>query len=373
MAETILVIDDDKFILDMLAKMLSKFGYETIEAQDGTRGLEVAAEKLPDVILLDMMMPNIDGREVCERLKSSERTRDIPVIFVTAKTELDDQIMGLKIGAHDYIGKPIRPKELVARVEAALRVKHLQDQLKGSLRLQQELERTRQRLIEQYMSAIFGQLAESLVHELNNPLAAVIGFAELIKRRNLISDESVLNHIEMIRSMGVRASAKLSSLLVIAKNDGNKTYVNLNTLVSDVVELINARLLTVQVEAETDFKENLPEIKGSANQLARAVLALINNAVDAAEQQSEPSRRRILVRTDVTVDGLIEISVRDFGDELPRDITDRLSEPFFTTKGSHHTGLGLFLVKSVMEAHNGEVSWHRGHNSNTFSLYLPID
>src|SRR5436189_106238 len=103
MSYKILIIDDDQFIRDMLSKMLSKFGYQSIEATGGDQGLALANSDLPDVILLDVMMPNIDGPAVCEKLKNSEATRDIPVIFVTAKTELDDQIMGLKLGAHDYI------------------------------------------------------------------------------------------------------------------------------------------------------------------------------------------------------------------------------------------------------------------------------
>src|SRR5262245_10086874 len=221
MDKKILIVDDDKYIRRLLSQVLGKFSYKTVEAMTGDEALSLAYKELPDVILLDLMMPGLDGYSVCERLKENESTRDIPVIFVTAKTDLQDRIYGLGVGAHDYICKPIQPKELIARVDAALRVKELQDNLKDKLRLQEELERARQQLTEQYMSSIFGQLAESLLHELNNPLAAVVGFAELIKRRNIIADEQTGNLIESIRDMGLRASSKLSSLLCVAKTDGS--------------------------------------------------------------------------------------------------------------------------------------------------------
>src|SRR5947199_6271822 len=166
MSTKILIVDDDLYIRRLLSKVLSKFNYESIEAARGEEGLELANKYLPDVILLDVMMPGMDGYQVCEHLKETEETRDIPIILVTAKTDLKDRVQGLGLGAHDYICKPIQPKELLARVEAALRVKKLQDMLKDQIRLQQELELARQQLTEQYMSSLFGQLAGSLLHEL---------------------------------------------------------------------------------------------------------------------------------------------------------------------------------------------------------------
>lgn len=373
MASKVLIIDDDLFIRNLLSAILGKCGFELHFADGGDLGLTLAKEILPDVILLDMMMPVVDGSQVCETLKQDVATQDIPVIFVTAKSELEDQIQGLKLGAQDYICKPIRPRELIARVEAALRVKHLQDQLKDKLRLQNELALAHRHLIEQHMSAMLGQLAESLVHELNNPLAAVIGFAELIKRRNIINDEQVLNHIEMIRSMGTRASAKLSSLLCIAKNENFKSVLNLNQVVSDVIELINARLLTVQVTLESFLANPLPDIRGNASLLSRATLALINNAVDAASNGKTSEQRHIVVRTELLPSQQIFFSVTDVGNPITNEIAKNFFEPFFTTKGPHHTGLGLYLVKMVVEDHNGSVRWFGTDQGNTFGFVLPCN
>jgi DNA-binding response OmpR family regulator/anti-sigma regulatory factor (Ser/Thr protein kinase) len=373
MDKKILIVDDDKYIRRLLTQVLGKFSYKTFEAVSGDEALPQAYKVLPDVILLDLMMPGLDGYSVCERLKENESTRDIPVIFVTAKTDLQDRIHGLGVGAHDYICKPIQPKELIARVDAALRVKELQDNLKDKLRLQEELERARQQLTEQYMSSIFGQLAESLLHELNNPLAAVVGFAELIKRRNIIADEQTITLIESIRDMGLRASSKLSSLLCVAKTDGSKSYVSINNIVSDVLALINARLLSSRVEADISLQERLPEIKGSSNQLSRAVLALLNNAVDVAEEHSESGRRKISISTQLMPSHEIKITVCDFGGNLTKEVTQRLCEPFFTTKGNQHTGLGLFMAKSVVSAHQGRLRWESNPEATCFYIVLPVE
>ncbi|MBL8193399.1 MAG: response regulator, partial [Blastocatellia bacterium] len=230
---TILVIDDDKFITEIIARFLNKHNHEVLKVHKGKEGIKIAIDTLPDVILLDQVMPDIEGTAVCETLKNDERTKDIPIVFVTSKVELDDQVQALRLGAHDYICKPIEPKELIARVEAALRIKYLQDQLKDKLRISQELEETRQHLLEQYMNSMFGQLAESLMHELNNPLMAVIGLAELVKGRGLSRDNQLLSHMEMIRDMGLRASAKLNSLLCIAKDEGSSISIDVNKIVKD--------------------------------------------------------------------------------------------------------------------------------------------
>jgi two-component system, sensor histidine kinase and response regulator len=369
----ILIVDDDKYIRRLLTQVLGKFSYKTFEAVSGDEALSIAGKLSPDVILLDLMMPGMDGYRVCEQLKGMESTRDIPVIFVTAKTDIRDRVQGFGLGAHDYICKPIQPKELIARVDAALRVKDLQDKLKDRIRLQQELEIAKQQLTEQYMSSIFGQLAESLLHELNNPLAAVVGFAELIKRRNLIEDEQTINLIESIRDMGLRASAKLSSLLCVAKTEGSKSYINVNDIVKDVLALINARLLSSRVIADIMLQDDLPEIKGSSNQIARAVLALINNAIDEAEEQSDSSLRKITVSTQLLPSDEIQISISDFGANLPKEAAKRLFEPFFTTKGKYHTGLGLYMAKTVVNSHQGRLHWESNSDFTSFYMILPID
>lgn len=370
---TILVIDDDKFITEIIARFLNKHNHEVLKVHKGKEGIKIAIDTLPDVILLDQVMPDIEGTAVCETLKSDERTKDIPVVFVTSKVELDDQVQALRLGAHDYICKPIEPKELIARVEAALRIKYLQDQLKDKLRISQELEETRQHLLEQYMNSMFGQLAESLMHELNNPLMAVIGLAELVKGRGLSRDSQLLSHMEMIRDMGLRASTKLNSLLCIAKDEGNSISIDISKIVKDVVELVNAHLLIAGVELNLVLQDNLKEIKGNQSQIARATLALINNAIEATEKSSDIGNKKIAVHTSQLPTGEVSIKVYNFTGHISEDIKEKLFQPFFTTKkNNYHAGLGLYFVQNIAKMHKGHVNWDSTQENTWFEIVLPI-
>lgn len=121
MRKNILVVEDEKDIIEVLRYYLEKENYRVHVAQDGFQALELASKIIPNLILLDLMLPRLDGIETCRRLKADERLRDIPVIMVTAKAEEADKVKGLEIGADDYVTKPFSAKELVARVKAHLR------------------------------------------------------------------------------------------------------------------------------------------------------------------------------------------------------------------------------------------------------------
>ena len=121
MKETILIVEDEKDIVKMLDYNLKKEGYKTLIAHDGEDALDMANTKLPDFILLDLMLPGVDGLEVCKELKSERKTASIPVIMLTAKSQESDKIVGLELGADDYMTKPFSPRELIARIKAVLR------------------------------------------------------------------------------------------------------------------------------------------------------------------------------------------------------------------------------------------------------------
>ena len=121
MKEKILIVDDEKDIVRMLNYNLKKEGYRTVEAYDGEVALDLAAREHPDLIILDLMLPGVDGLEVCKLLKKESKTSAIPIIMLTAKTQETDKVVGLELGADDYVSKPFSPKELIARVKAVLR------------------------------------------------------------------------------------------------------------------------------------------------------------------------------------------------------------------------------------------------------------
>lgn len=161
----ILVVDDDPNIALLVQMTLTKKPfYRVTIASNGREALEKVAQSQPDLILLDIMMPDMDGFEVCRRIKQEERTKFIPIIMISAKSEISDKLHGMDIGANDYITKPFNPEELLARVGAHLRIKTLEEELASKKELEAAL-----------------KMSVTLQHEINNPLTGVIGNLELLK------------------------------------------------------------------------------------------------------------------------------------------------------------------------------------------------
>jgi DNA-binding response OmpR family regulator len=130
----ILIVDDEPFNVDLLEQELADLGYETISARDGQEALDKVAAAVPDLILLDVMMPIMDGFTVCRRLKDHDETRLIPIVIMTALGAVEDRIKGIEAGADDFLTKPVHPKELFARVHTALKLKHTMDRKLAELR-----------------------------------------------------------------------------------------------------------------------------------------------------------------------------------------------------------------------------------------------
>ncbi|MBT3606302.1 MAG: response regulator, partial [Candidatus Latescibacteria bacterium] len=161
----ILIVDDTIKNIQVLGTILRGESYLTNVAQDGLKALEIVSLVRPDLILLDIMMPELDGFETCKRLKDNPDTRDIPVVFLTAKTEIDDMVHGFELGAVDYITKPFNPTELLARVRTHLQVYHLQEELRHQLGENARLKREQEAFLR---------------HELKNNLTPIQGYAELL-------------------------------------------------------------------------------------------------------------------------------------------------------------------------------------------------
>ena len=178
---TLLIIDDTPELVRLLLNFLTKAGFEVLIAQDGQRGIERAQQFQPDLILLDVKMPHMDGFEVCRQLKLNERTRSIPIIFMTAVAhETADKLKGFEMGAADYITKPIQYEEVLARVSTHLNVYQLQQQLqKQNQQLQEEI--THRKQVETKLARlarIKDEFLANMSHELRTPLNSILGIAE---------------------------------------------------------------------------------------------------------------------------------------------------------------------------------------------------
>lgn len=180
---TILVVDDDQDSREYLALCFSHLNYQVIEASNGQEALALAKSTKPDVIVLDVVMPDLDGYQVCRKLKDDEKTEHIPVVLITVLHKLEDEIRGFEVGAHDYISKPYNRAELSARITAALRVKRLQDQLRHRNEDLKELIKVLQRDITDPLTGVLGRTTLLLLHPLADEVSEGLHTIETLAQR----------------------------------------------------------------------------------------------------------------------------------------------------------------------------------------------
>lgn len=345
----VLAVDDQRDALRLLQIRLQNAGMECFTASDGAAALQFLDKELVDIVILDVMMPNIDGYEVCRRIKAQDRTKDILVLFLTARYEMQDKIRGLEVGGHDYLTKPVEQAELLARTRSALRVKVLQDQLKEQLHLQKTINQLHQEMLGEHWQKTLGQLAASLAHEINNPLAAALGSVQLLcMDENL--DVNTLNRLQIIDSSLQRAGQKLRSLLLIAQNSRHAITVSLAQLLEDLLTMVNFQVVINKI----NLRSNLPASSdwiGRPSELARALLYLLNNAIEAVGGRPEAF---VDVRLQSSGD-THRIHIADNGLGIPPELQEQVFRPFFTTKPAPHNGVGLYLAREIVRSFGGSI------------------
>lgn len=194
-AKRILVVDDQEENLYLLRVLLSSHGYEVLEARSGEQAMERLRETACDLVLLDVMMPGMDGYEVCRNIRQEEPLSHLPVILLTAKRDVDSKVQGLDVGASDYITKPFDRQEVLARIRSLLSIEAL-----------------KQKLVEAERLAAIGQLAVTLNHEINSPLAAISGNAELLARQLKDAPGDVRDKLDTIHQQAMRISEILAKV-----------------------------------------------------------------------------------------------------------------------------------------------------------------
>ena len=344
----VLAVDDQRDALRLLQIRLQNAGMECFTCSDGVSALQFLEKELVDLVILDVMMPNLDGYEVCRRIKAQERTRDIVVLFLTARYEMQDKVKGLEVGGHDYLTKPIDQPELIARTRSALRVKQLQDQLKEQIKLQQTINQLHQEQLGEHWQKTLGQLAASLAHEINNPLAAALGSVQLLSMDESL-DVNTLNRLQIIDSSLQRAAQKLRSLLLIAQNSRHAMNVSLAQLIEDLLTTVNFQVVINKITLRSNLPANCDWI-GRPSELARAILYLLNNAIEAVAGLPEPS-----VDVRLQPGDLHRIIITDTGPGIPPELREQVFKPFFTTKPAPHNGVGLYLAREITKSFGGSI------------------
>lgn len=356
----ILIVDDILSNIKILSSVLRGV-YDLSIATSGQECLDfVQNQTLPDLILLDIMMPEMDGYEVCHRLKKNEKTKDIPVIFVTAKTDADNETHGFDCGAVDYITKPISPPIVLARVKSQILIKSQQDQLKKSISI---MEHDREIL---QQKAELGILAGGLAHDLSNILVGCM----LVKTipsflpDHFPNKNVVLTDIDDIANslgLGIEVCRGYTSYLqdIDAPEDVQSIIPLLQPI--DIYSKQFGGEIVKQVSSE------LPLINCKGSQIKRVVVNLFMNARQALESQED---QVVTIKT-WSGDDQVFLSVGDNGKGISPDVLPHIFDERFTTK-DNGTGLGLFMVKEIVENHHGTVTVHTAEGKGTtFLLAFP--
>ena len=381
---TVLVVDDTLGTLKMMVELLQAEGCEVRPANSGALALAAMASRLPDLVLLDIRMPEMDGFEVCRRLKADERTRDIPVIFLSAETDHKERVEGLRIGAVDFVCKPFQREELLARIDTHLELWHLRqhleeqvarrteelEQLNEQLRLElvahARAEAERLQLLAQVAQSqrleSIGTLASGVAHELNNPINIVMNFAELILDDTAVPGEAR----EFATSIGkesARMAGIVRSLLAFARKEekGAPEPTRLAPIVAETVSLIRATFRKDQIELTIDVPPDLPEVQCHSQEIQQVLMNLLTNARDALNArypEFSPDKTIRIIARPFERQGVawMRLSVEDRGGGVPPEIEDRLFDPFFTTKDMDKgTGLGLSISYGIVKEQGGEL------------------
>ena len=342
---TVLVVDDEPVNVQLLQRKLQWDGLQVLTAGDGQSCLDIAKEKRPDLILLDVMMPGMDGFEVCQKLREEERTKSIPVIFVTAQNSKEGKLEGLQAGAVDYITKPIDLEETTARVRAQL----------NYLAINQENVELTRRLGESRRTAAIGALTQGIAHNLNNMLGVVMGYLELAKA-NHTDPEKVLKNIARVENAGNRIVGIIKQLSTVAFT----TRLALNSMSVD--RLINGSIHRAQEETgetlQIEIINEVPfdDIRTNIEAFEDAFSKLLINAWESYEvnSQSRPIRLTARLRDEETLEFVIE----DQGRGIDPEIEDNMFEPFVSSKNTVGVGMGLTVARHAFRTLGGDV-WVR--------------
>lgn len=348
----ILIVDDTPANIDVLRKTLEPEGYELSVAPSGELALKVASRFKPDVILLDIMMPGMDGYQTCQKLKSDANNKNAAIIFISAKNEAADVVKGFSLGAVDYINKPFRHEEVCARVRTQVNLRSMTE-LKESLfsKLQENVNRLTE--LDETKNKFLGMAA----HDLRNPLVSIRGLSELmLDENNDFSEEEVKEFISTMHDASQHMLSLVNDLLDTSVIESGKLELNLESC--SISKLLLKRIRGNERLAEKKQMKFLSSINDTDEMMLdpNRITQVIDNLLTNAIKFSSPG-------TDIhvsleNVDDSVKINIRDEGPGISPEEQNKLFTGFQKlsarpTGGESSTGLGLAIVKKMVEAHQG--------------------
>lgn len=352
--DTILIIDDTPDNIKVLYQFLVGVGFEVLIAEDGEEGIQVTKNAHPDLILLDVMMPGINGFEVCQILKEDKATCEIPIIFITALSQTSDKIKGFELGAADYVTKPFQQKEVLARITAHLTLRKQQRQLQ---RRNLELD----------------AFAHTVAHDLKNPLSAIVNILGVFFEKDTL--DPILNAewrrgLHFVEKASLQALETIDALLKLAGVSRHPKVDVTSLEMSSLVERVMNQLLPMieKYKAHIELPEQWPRAIGYSPWVEEIWSNYLSNAL---KYGGNPPCLKL--GGTLQGDGMIRFWLRDNGQGLSQEAQAKLFVPFTRLHGGiEGHGLGLSIVHQIAEKLNGQVGVESevGQGS-TFYFILP--
>jgi two-component system sensor histidine kinase/response regulator len=361
----VLIVDDTPANIDVLDLFLEKEGYKISVAQSGESALDLASRISPDLILLDVMMPGIDGFETCLRLKANVKTQDIPIIFITARNEPTDIVKGFSVGGVDYITKPFSQEEVCARIHLHLKLKTLMADL--------EAKNSKLAQLNDLKNKFLGMAS----HDLRNPISTIQGFSKImLDHGETLAEDAKKEFLQSIHKVSNDMLALLGDLLNISTIESGKLDLQLKP--GSFQQLVEERVSMYQVIAERkniathlDIEE-ITNFSFDAHRISQVIDNLLSNAI-----KFSPAGKEIYIWLGQK-NGQAKFSVRDQGPGISPEDQDKLFKHFQKLKArptadeSSH-GLGLAIAKKMVEAHEGKITVQSTPGSGaTFSFEIPL-
>jgi signal transduction histidine kinase len=381
MVEKILVVDDTPDNLRLLSQLLINKGYEIRLAPNGELALSSIKYFLPDLILLDILMPGIDGYEVCRQLKRQENTCDIPIIFLSALGETFDKVKAFEMGGSDYISKPFQVEEVLVRIKHQITIKKLQDRLNyQNQNLKKEVKKRKIAELEAKSALkVKSDFLANMSHELRTPLNAILGFTEIMLRTPGISEKDT-NYLEIVKNSGKHLLSLINDILDLSKIESGQMSLNevkfdLWDLLQDIKNIFSLKADNKGLEWLVIYDQNVPRyVLADQIKLRQILMNLVSNSLKFT------AHGKVILRVEYyqeNLENFLTFSVEDTGLGIAPEEIKKLFIPFEqTTTGRNScegTGLGLAISQKFVTLMKGEITVTSVEKKGSyFSFTIPI-
>jgi response regulator RpfG family c-di-GMP phosphodiesterase len=350
--KTVLIVDDIDQNIALLEAILED-SYKIKAAKNGKTALKIASIKpLPDIILLDIMMPEMDGYEVLKKLKSDPLTQNIPVIFITAKGDTEDESYGFSLGACDYITKPIKPQIVEARVATHITLYEKEQKLEKMVNDEVEKRLIQEKLlIRQSRLAAMGEMMSAIMHQWKQPLSVIIGYLSLFDFDSELDfdKDELQSAFKVIEENAMFMSQTMNDFNNYFKPSKEKIYFTVKDEVVSIVSMLEPLLRVNNIKTKISIPENIM-LYGVTSEFKQVILNLIGNSKDAIKTRMETQYFDGLIQISAKIDDkLIKLELCDNGGGIPDNIINIIFDDYFTTKEENGTGIGLAMSKMIIE------------------------